>query len=191
MRYNILLLLLLAKPQRYTRAARCDGTLNNLDLLSKFCETLVNETSCAYNAWCLWNADDGCKMQSSPSCFALAEEDCNTFDGCYWAEIPVWVWLAINVPVWTVVAMVCFVCYHKHVDPSTRHGGSYTLSDSITMNSSSQYSEPETIAGSFGAPPSVGSSSQSSESEMDSSDSGTASLKEEVAMMQEDVRIDI
>jgi len=190
MRY-IMLLLLLLEPQGYTQAARCEGTPNNLDVRSQFCQAWVTETSCSYDAWCLWETDNGCNMKSSPSCLSLAEEDCNSIDGCYWAEIPVWVWLAINIPVWVVVALVCLVCYYKHVDPPTRLGGSYTLSDSITINSSSQYTERETIPDRFGIPPPVASLSECTESEMGSSDSGTAPLEEVGAMVEDDVRIDI
>jgi len=64
-------------------------------------------------------------------------QDCNKIHGCYWAEIPVWVWLAINVPVWLLVAAVCLICYHRHVGPSRIVV--YDRSESVTIGDNSSH----------------------------------------------------
>mmetsp|Transcript_6390 Transcript_6390/g.15012 ORF Transcript_6390/g.15012 Transcript_6390/m.15012 type:complete len:192 (-) Transcript_6390:421-996(-) len=185
------LLIFLVQIQRYN-AARCEGTPNS-NVTSHVCQTFLNETACNYSdlTLCLWDSDNGCILKPASSCSLLVDnsEDCNSVDGCYWVEVPAWVWLAINIPIWLLVAGVCLICYHRNIGPS-RLDVYYGRSDSMTIDDSgSQFTEEqEAIPDIFRNPFQGACSKDSTESEISSNESSVVEMEEAGAVLEPEVR---
>lgn len=134
-----LLLIFLLHQQRYANSARCEGT-PTVNVSAHVCQSF-NDTACNHSdiIFCRWDSGNGCTPKAFSSCSLLVDssEDCNLIEGCFWAEVPVWLWLAINIPVWLVVAGVCLICYHKNIGASRLEV--YARSDSMTVADSSQF----------------------------------------------------
>ena len=165
-------------------AAGCEGTANLDAIGHRVCGKFFNETSCVdgLDLICRWDmAVGGCvtDVVASTSCSELLldnPEDCNEIEGCYWADIPVWVWLAINVPVWLLVALICLICYHKHVGNSRIVV--YDRAESITIGSqvTEEQGQGQDV---FGNPiPSVVHSKMVSESEASSNETSVLELED-------------
>lgn len=189
---NLLLIFLLQQQTNNAKAARCEGT-PNLNLSSQICQSFFNETACnsADAVFCLWDSDNACILKPLPSCSLLDDtaEDCTSIDGCYWAEDPVWVWLAIDIPVWLVLAIFCLICYHKRIGPSRldvfypRSGDSITAADSM-----SQFTvEEEGISDVFKIPIAGECPKDSTECEMGSKQLKSVEMKEAAAVTEQNV----
>lgn len=188
----LLLIFLLQQQTNNAKAARCEGT-PTLNVSSHVCQSFFNETTCnsADVVFCLWGSDNGCTLKPLPSCSLLDDtsEDCTSIDGCYPAEDPAWIWLAIDIPVWLVVAIFCLICYHKRIGPSRldvfypRSGDSITVADSI-----SQFTvEEEAISDIFKIHIPGECPKDSTECEMGSNQSQSVEMEEAGAVTEQEV----
>lgn len=181
---GVVLAFLIHQQHRCANAARCEGTLK-LNSALKVCNNFFNETTCSHEnvPICLWDSVNGCVLRPRSPCSTLHDHAniCNSTDGCYWAEVPVWIWLAINIPLWLAIAVFCLICYHKHVGPSAL--GVHARSDSMTIENSSQFTEEqqEPVSDTFQCPVQVSFAKNSTESETSSNESNLIEIEMEEA----------
>jgi hypothetical protein len=98
----------------HVKAATCVGSPSVES--SFYCERWNDTNACSAHqtSFCVWNeGDQGCFQDCS---LVDNSEDCSGISNCHWVQIPAWVWLAINIPVWCLVVGICKCCYHKRVN---------------------------------------------------------------------------
>lgn len=116
LRFYPLCCLLLAQSSVVT--ASCEGSPSIDDISTSSCEQYNDADSCsAQNMihFCVWDGQS-CFQDLPSECSADNSDDCNAVPGCQWHQVPTWLWLAINVPVWFLVVALCLCCFHKKMN---------------------------------------------------------------------------